>query len=347
MLLIDKYIPKNIENVKFNKNIVKLIESLADDDSIPHIIFYGTSGCGKKTFVRLLLQEIYDDSINKLKEMEIKVNGSGNKQVNEIIRRSNYHIVVDPKNNNSDKYIIHDVVKEYATKRTLGIFPKKKPFKTVLINNIDTMSYYAQTSLRRTMEQYNNNCRFLMWCNSLSKVIQPLQSRCICIRIPKPTDVELIRYIMEISVAENIKINYEELKYILKTSYGNIKDVIWALEYKRSNCIMQSNFLNSIDKIESLLFNNPRLDNMMEIRKIVSNLTITNYDPIDVLLELVKYIYTNNKISDHDKTKILKEFSDCDYNLSNGRRYIIHFDKLFIFILKTVYESKNMKNHKN
>ena len=61
------------------------------------------------------------------------------------------------------------------------------------------MSYYAQTSLRRTMERYNDKCRFMMWCKSLSKVIEPLQSRCICLRIPSPTDDELFRYIFKIS----------------------------------------------------------------------------------------------------------------------------------------------------
>ena len=83
------------------------------------------------------------------------------------------------------------------------------------------------------MERYNDKCRFVMWCKSLSKIIKPLQSRCICLRVPSPTDLELFGYIFNISIKEGIKLSIEELSNIVEKSKGNTKTALWQLEYFR------------------------------------------------------------------------------------------------------------------
>ena len=90
-------------------------------------------------------------------------------------------------------------------------------FKSVMINNLDNLSYYAQTSLRRTMEKYSGTCRFIMWCKSLSKVIEPLKSRCLMVRVPLPTDIMITSIILKVASKANIKLKGSDIIDIVKT----------------------------------------------------------------------------------------------------------------------------------
>ena len=89
----------------------------------------------------------------------------------------------------------------------LNIFKTKRKFKIVLINCVDNLSYYAQASLRRTMEKYANTCKFIFICDQLSKIIEPLRSRCLCVRVPVPDNLAI--YIL-------FKITNKEKLWIIK-----------------------------------------------------------------------------------------------------------------------------------
>ena len=157
---------------------------------------------GKKTLLKQFMEKVYDSHVNNLIDSPYKVTGSGNSTTDVIIKQSNYHIVIEPNNNNFDRYLIQDVVKEYAKKVPLQVITSKKNFKMVLINNIDNLSFYAQTSLRRTMEKFSGNCRFIMWCRSLSKVIDPLRSRCYCFRIESVSEEDLLELLIYVCFKE-------------------------------------------------------------------------------------------------------------------------------------------------
>lgn len=222
-MFINKYAPKDSKSAIFHKDILEKLKIMSEDESVPHIIFYGPHGSGKKTLINLFLEMIYNEQVHKTNTAIYNVSGSGNTVTEVPIKQSNYHIVIEPNNNNFDRYLIQDVVKEYAKRVPLGVFQKNRIFKTVLINNIDNMSYYAQTSLRRTMEIYSGTCRFIMWSRSLSQVIDPLRSRCYCFKVRSPTDGELLELLLKVSFKENIKLSLTQYDNILYKSGGDIK----------------------------------------------------------------------------------------------------------------------------
>ena len=233
MFIVDKYVPKTIDNVIIHKDELAILKKMSEDESIPHLIFYGPEGSGKKTIIDLFLTMIYDEQVTKTNDSEYKVSGSGNNSTEVVIKQSNYHIIIEPNNNNFDRYLIQDVVKEYAKKVPLNVFGTKKTFKMVLINNVDNLSYYAQTSLRRTMEKFSGNCRFIMWCKSLSRVIDPIRSRCYCFRIKAPSDNEMLELMANVSFKESIKLNLSDYNEIISTANGNIKKALWFLQLKK------------------------------------------------------------------------------------------------------------------
>jgi len=202
------------------------------------------------------------------------------------------------------------------------------------------MSYYAQTALRRTMERYDK-CRFIMWCKSLSKVIKPLQSRCICLRIPAPNDIELFRYVIRIAGKEGIVLSRDQYINIVKKSDGDIKRALWELEFYKFNYKIDTDYYESLDKIMTLVME-PKLENMIVIRNIIFNLMITNFDGTTIMRDLIDYVCACNKITDVAKQKIIYESSEIDYQLVKSRRKIFQFDALISSIMTILHDDNGL-----
>lgn len=354
MLLINKYKPECLDDITintdklsltndiyFHKKIIELLKNMSRDDSIPNIMFHGSTGSGKKTIINLFLEMLFDKSVHNTKEIKYTVSGSNNKQNIEIINQSNYHIVIEPKNTNYDRYIIRDIVKEYAKQHSLNVFKTKRAFRIILINNVDNLSYYAQVSLRRTMERYHENCRFIMCCNSLSKVITPLRSRCICLRIPCPTDNELLYYLLDISIKENMNnVSFDKLIKIIKNSKGDITKALFELEYLKYGYEFETNYKKYIIDIINNLFEF-KLNKMYVIRELVYKIIISSIDEITIIHDLINEIINRN-INDKIKQQIIEIISNNEYNMTSGRRSIIHFDNMFISIMNILKCNQNV-----
>ena len=136
-----------------------------------HLIVYGPSGCGKEYLVDKLLEKIYGKVGCELKEVEYTVSGYSNTKTKIMIKQSKHHIIIEPNSNGFDKYLIQEIIQDYAKSELLNILKNMKLFKVVVINKIDNLSYYAQASLRRTMEKYSTTCKFILLSDQLSKII--------------------------------------------------------------------------------------------------------------------------------------------------------------------------------
>jgi replication factor C subunit 3/5 len=320
----------------FHKDIYKKLKKISEDSGLPHIIFYGNPGSGKKTMINLFLEMVFDKSIYKLDDSKYTVFSSGNIENEVIVKQSDHHLIIEPNNNNFDRYLIQDIVKEYARKYPLYIYEKNRNFKTVQINNLDNLSYYAQTSLRRTIEKYSSTCRFVMWCYSLSKVIEPLRSRCLCIHIPTQTNDDLLEWTFNVASIENIKLNCGTLDYIVKSSNGNLKDILWKLDlYKYCNKVQ-----NEYQKALLLLINEIiEGGDIQIIRDYIYKMLITNISSNIIIKDVLNIIllkinnYPNSK---ELATKIIEYASEYEYRLSKGRRDIIHIEAFMMNIINTL-----------
>ena len=341
MFFLDKYVPKNINESHFHKELLDVLATMSKDDSIPHIIFHGPEGCGKKTVIRLLLQLLYDDDVNNTTMNDYTVVGSGNKTSTISIKQSNYHIVIEPNNNNFDKHLVTDIMKEYAKKTPLDIFKTKRSFKTVLINNIDNMSYYAQTSLRRTMEKHSKTCRFIMWCHSLSKVIDPLKSRCICFNVASPMESDIFTYVFKININENMNLNFNKLCDIAEKSNGNIKKALWELQMIRLKCESKIEYHNSLENMIDTIKDRD-ISDIFGLRESMYNIMITNIDAEKIVTDMLQFILQDKDIHEKAKCDIIILASKIDYNLIRGRREIINLENFVLGIMNIIKKSKNL-----
>lgn len=341
MLLIDKHRPTQKSQFMFNKDIIGLLEHMSKDDAIPHIIFYGPEGSGKKTILKLFLKMLFDENVEKTRDVPYVVTGSGNKTIIEQVKQSDYHIAIDPKNTNFDRYLIHDIVKEYAKSGSLGIYSTKRAFKVVVINNLDNMARYAQSSLRQTIERYNEKCRFIMWCKSISNVMSPLQSRCVCIRVPAPTDGEMFAYIFKVATIEQIFLTYAAFQKIVENANGNVKQALWDLEFGKYSYSSSTDYKKSLDNLTKLVLQ-MNLRNLPQIRRIIENLMITNFSETTIIKDIVDYLCLHKDITDQSKAKIIEQGATFECQMVKGRREIMQFDALIQTVWEILLDDKNV-----
>ena len=129
MFFVDKYAPEKTETVLFHTKEIDILKKMANDDSVPHIIFYGPNGSGKKTLINMFLKMLYNDEVQNLNNSIYKVHGSGNIATDVVIKQSNYHIVIEPNNGGFDKHLVQSIVKEYAKKISFNVFENNKALK--------------------------------------------------------------------------------------------------------------------------------------------------------------------------------------------------------------------------
>jgi replication factor C subunit 3/5 len=338
MFLIDKYRPIEKDDAHFHADILGMFEIMSKDDAIPHLTLYGPDGAGKQTLINICLKMLFGDKVHNTKEVSYTIISSGGKKTIEKVKQSNFHIVINPKGTNYDRYLIHDIVRGYAKSKSFNcVYENVKQFKLVVINNLDELSFCAQAALRRTMERYNDKCRFIMWCKSLSKVITPLQSRCVCIRVPAPQNNEMFTYLFKVAALERKILSLNEITSIVKNANGNIKRALWELQFKLFDYEIDTEYSKSLDRIVALL-KEGELKNMDNIRTLLSELTITNYSGVTILRDLVNRLYEQKTINDSVKQQIVQKSAEMEYRLIKGRREIIHLDA---FIISTMNFIKN------
>lgn len=250
MFLIDKY-DRITNKIYFHKDIYDFLKNIAQDESMPHLLFNGVEGIGKKSMVKMFLEMLYGEEVNNTKYVKYIISRFDNKTSDESFIESNYHIEINPRGNNNDRYLIQDVVKKYAINSSFNMYNAKHNFKVIVIHNIHKMLLSVQFSLRRTIERYSDKCRFILLTNSLNKVIKPLISRCSYVKLIYPEPEEIINYCHDISKKENINLTLNRLTYVINNS-NNLKDILWHLEMFKTHDIYIKNLNNKFNLIKQI-----------------------------------------------------------------------------------------------
>ncbi len=181
--------------------IVKRVESLTNSLNIPHLLLTGPAGTGKSTLALIIVKELYKST---WRENYLELNASDERGIN----------------------IVRDKVKNFARTKSLG----EVPFKIIFLDEADALTPEAQQALRRTMENYSSTCRFILSCNYSSKVIDPIQSRCVMFRFKLLEKKDIERIIKKIAENENLKIAEDAIDVIYEGSEGDCRRCINILQ---------------------------------------------------------------------------------------------------------------------
>ena len=336
MFFADEFQVKSPDNILFNKNIYNILFNSNIYNNIPNILFYGLSGSGKNTIINFFIKKIFNLKTLQLYKSTYKISGYGNNTIDVEISHSNYHIIIEPNNTGFDKYLIQEIIKNYIKSKAI-ISNNNIPYKIIYIKNIDKLSYYAQTSLRCSMEKYSNYCKFFLSSSNISQIIEPIKSRCVLFKLEKPSDKVCLDFINNICKNKKIKINKTNKLTLLNKSDNNLNILLWNLDYYNlNNCLPECIILKTIIEIFDIFKNKIDNKHIKLFRDKLYNLFITNINFNKFIEILLNYLY--EKIDDLNILyQVIYLIKQADLNISNGKRIIIHLENLIfniIYLLK-------------
>ncbi len=231
MLWLEKYQPKTFEECTTHNEVISLLKTYSLEN-VPNLIFHGNSGFNKKTLMYSLFKHLYGEyPLLQTKTVELDINST---KMEVSYLESNEMIEINPSEYKfRDRQIIQEIVKRMAeTKPIMGYFSKKveKSIKIIVIDQAEELSMNAQAALRRTMELYSGHFRIIMICSSISKIIDPLRSRSMLVRIRGFRDAEMSDILRNVCNKEDVSMTDADIGHIVKRSENNCKKAICLLE---------------------------------------------------------------------------------------------------------------------
>ncbi|KAG8785714.1 Replication factor C (RF-C) subunit [Serendipita sp. 397] len=146
------------------------------------------------------------------------------------IVQSNFHIEITPSDVGLyDRVVIQEILKEIAQTQQVDLSAKQR-FKVVIINEADSLTRDAQAALRRTMEKYMANLRIILCSTSTSKLIAPIKSRCLLVRVGAPSDEEVVTVLQHVAAKERFKLPDEVASNLARDADGNTRKAVLMLE---------------------------------------------------------------------------------------------------------------------
>ena len=232
-LWVDKHRPRSLEQMDFHDSVGHRLRQLADSQDLPHICFYGPTGAGKKTRIQAFLRAIYGNSssVEKLSIQNRQFQTASGTKFQLHVLSSSVHLECTPSDvgSNNDRIVVQELIKEMAQTQQLDSKCARR-FKIVVIHEADQLSLMAMHGLRRTMEKYSANMRLILCATSVGRIIDPIRSRCLLVRVGAPTVDECVTVLQKIGSKENVIVDERLAEEVTLRSGRNLRQAILMLE---------------------------------------------------------------------------------------------------------------------
>lgn len=331
-LFCDKYKPASLATVDYHQSQATQLRNLIGAGDFPNLFIFGPSGAGKRTRIDLLLKEIYGSGAEKIHIQNESFETPSKRKVEIKTINSNYHIEVNPSEVGIyDKVVIQALIKNTASSALLHNF--SQTFKTIVISNADRLTKDAQHALRRTMEENLASCRLILCAESSSRIIAPIKSRCLLIRVASPKYDEIAKILMTVGAKEKCDafLTDKVAQQIAAESGRNLRRALLMLETMKTNHVLNGKcntvlpgWIMFVKRCAKMITEAQSIEQLLKLRAAFYELEAHLIPPElifrTMVTELLKYGDIRTKNS-------LIELAACyEHKMRIGSKMIYHFE---------------------
>jgi replication factor C small subunit len=253
-LWVESFRPDTLEGYIGNEHIIEKVKIFIANGDVPHLLFYGSAGTGKTTLAKIIANSVDADLMY--------INASDENSVDAV----------------------RDKIKRYAS--TVGF----KRWKIIILDEADYLTPNAQAALRNLMETYSKTTRFILTCNYVEKIIDPIQSRCQTFAITPPNKTDVAKRLVAVLEEKDVQYDIKDIAAIINASYPDIRRALNAaqasvvngkLQLDKASAI-QANYMSEV--LEMLKSAKDKKAAFTKIRQCIADSKVKDFTPLYTFL---------------------------------------------------------------
>jgi len=301
---VEKYRPQTLDDVAGHEDITARLKRYVERDDLPHLLFSGPAGVGKTTSAVAIAKELYGDD---WEQNFMELNASDQRGID----------------------VVRDRIKNFARSSFGGY-----NYRVIFLDEADSLTDDAQSALRRTMEQFSANTRFILSCNYSSKIIDPIQSRCATFRFGPLSDEAVAAQVEKVAAAEGIETTEDGVDALVYAADGDMRKAINALqaaammgEVVDEDAVFTITSTARPEEIEEMVTHAIAGD-FSKARSILDDL-LTNKGMAggDIIDQLHRSVWEFD-LDDADTVRLMDRVGEVDYRITEGANEQVQLEAL-------------------
>jgi replication factor C small subunit len=301
---IEKYRPQTLDDVYGQEDIVERLRSYIERDDLPHLLFAGPAGVGKTTCATAIARAVYGDD---WRGNFLELNASDERGID----------------------VVRDRIKNFARSSFGGY-----DYRIIFLDEADSLTSDAQSALRRTMEQFSDNTRFILSCNYSSKIIDPIQSRCAVFRFAPLSDGAVAEQVRDIAAAEDIELTDDGLDALVYAAGGDMRRAINSLQAAATTgdvvdeeAVYMITSTARPEEIEEMVVSAIEGDFLSARSKLETLLVDTGMAGGDIIDQLHRSVWDFD-LDERTTVRLMERIGQADYRITEGANEQVQLEAL-------------------